>query len=179
MTKDYKNKSPLRNNGKTKPNKPDQTRFDERSEASPILSSISLFSLFTFYSLFFLSPTPNYFPNNYLRKNVVPNSAQFRQFGAPFENHSRTIREQFETIGAISRQNTKNFPRLNLHAWCEFVWRNDWPDPSFWTKSKGYLFKPNRCYLWIELESLSAKSVFSVLRILYSSKAESLSPVDK
>jgi len=43
--------------------------------------------------------------------------AQFKQFGAPFSaisrvirDNSRAIQEQFETIGAISRQNTKNFP---------------------------------------------------------------------
>jgi hypothetical protein len=102
-----------------------QTRFDERSEASPILPGISLFSLFTFYSLFFLSPAPNSFSNNYLHKNGPSDSAQFKQFGALFSAISRVIQEQFEliqtpfeTVGAmapaipdgISRQNTKNFP---------------------------------------------------------------------
>ena len=95
-----------------------QTRFDERlprhaegemgSEASPILSGISLFFLFAFYSLFVLSPTPNYFLNNYLRKTDLINSAQFKQwrqpsltgFGAPFSAISRVIRELFELIQA-------------------------------------------------------------------------------
>jgi len=103
-----------------------QTRFDERlprhaegemgSEASPILSGISLFFLFAlvvseiepFTFSFFLSPTPNYFPNNYLRKTDLIDSAQFKQwrqpsltgFDAPFSAISRVIRELFELIQA-------------------------------------------------------------------------------
>ncbi len=91
----------------------------------PILSGFSLFSLFILYSLFFLSPTPNSFSNNYLHKNDPSDSAQFKQFGAPlalfrkqFQSDSRVIPEQFETIGDNSRQNTKALqspPCLNLY----------------------------------------------------------------
>jgi hypothetical protein len=56
--------------------------------------------------------------NNYgtrAYKKINPgNSAQFKQFGAPFgaisraiRDNSRAIQEQFETIGDNSRQNTK------------------------------------------------------------------------
>jgi hypothetical protein len=38
---------------------------------------------FGFLAEILLSQTPNSLPNNYLQKNRPPNSAQFKQFGAP------------------------------------------------------------------------------------------------